>query len=197
MSQKEHNPDDFKVVTFHNKTDFTFTPEMGCMYDGRPVSGRTGAPGIDGGESVVMSYHMGKRLAENLAKIVLLRGSSDTPTLDAQGNPMIKALWSPEKLSELAGTFITEMYSEQKQVAKTDTDRMFERLEEYKELTRRMEVAAAQLGAVSPQPNTEESITTPDVTGYMDKAEIIEELKKRGIAFDARQKRDELAKLLA
>ena len=37
------NPNDFKVVEFINSTDFNFTPEMGCMYDGRPIFGISGS----------------------------------------------------------------------------------------------------------------------------------------------------------
>ena len=84
MNEKVTNPNDFKVVSFHNLTDFGFTPDMACMYDGRPIHGPKGGPGISAGETVTVPYHVGKQLSINLAKVALTKTA---PAVDPAGVP--------------------------------------------------------------------------------------------------------------
>lgn len=190
MSNQVSNPNDFKVVDFHNSTDFTFTPEMGCMYDGRPIFGITGAPGINGGETIKLPYHIGHRLATNLAKAVLTR---QAPSVDPAGIPTGVPLWSTEKLESMKNSYLTELYSETKPVAISETDKLMAKVEEYKKMV-------DQLVATKPEPV---KVSDPVVNqinstklGYQDKAEVIAELTKRQIKFDARQSKANLEKLL-
>jgi len=182
------NPNDLKVVQFTNGTDFGFTPEMGCMYDGRPISGITGAPGINPGESMTLPYHVGHRLATNLAKVVKLRRA---PIMDEANNPVGKPLWSDEDLENLKNSFLTELYSETRPIALSQTDMLMAKVEEYKKMVEHLVPKVAETPVV-------ESVKVEDSKPvvFSDKQEVMAELKKRGIAFDARQNKATLEKLI-
>lgn len=187
------NPNDFKVVTFHNSTDFGFTPDMGCMYDGRPINGKNGSPGIDAGESLTLPYYIGHRLAENLAKIAMLRMA---PEVDKSGIPTGVPLWDSVKLMNMKSSYITELYSEQKPIAMSETDKLMAKVEELKKFVQE-NIPAKNLSAT---PSIETLIdlgpVNPVQGKYQDKAEVIAELNKRGIKFDARSNKANLEKLL-
>ena len=193
------NPNDFKVVSFTNKADFTFTPEMGCMYDGRPISGITGAPGINAGESMTLPYKIGHRLAINLAKVVKLRKA---PIADEANNPVGRVLWSDEDLEKLKNTFLTELYVEQKPVMMSETDRLMAKVEEYKKMVEQL--LPQQPTQTTPNVQHTENVVVSDAvvsstggsTGYADKSDVIKELEVRNIKFDRRQSKANLEKLL-
>jgi len=182
MNPQITNPNDLKVVEFHNSADFTFTPEMGCMYDGRPIFGITGAPGINAGEHITLPYHVGHRLAVNLAKVVLTKSA---PSVDAAGIPTGVPLWDTARLDNLKNSFLTELYSEERPVAQSETDKLMAKVEEYKKM----------VDSLLNKEETKTDIIEPK-TGYQDKAEVIAELTKRGIKFDARKGKAELEKLI-
>lgn len=177
------NPNDSKVVSFHNNTEFGFLPEMGCMYDGRPINGKNGSPGIDAGEEIILPYHIGNQLAINLAKRVL--NTSQSASVDAAGIPTGVPIWSETKLKDLSSTYIKELYSEARPIAQSETDKLMAKVEEYKLMVDKLVSQSSDIADV------------PMSDGYKDKAEVIAELTKRGIKFDARQNKDSLQKLLA
>lgn len=189
MATPENNPNDYKVVTFTNKTDFAFTPEMGCMYDGRPIFGISGASAINAGESIVLPYHVGSLLARNLAKAVMVKRA---PTSDQPGIPTGVSLWDETKLENLRQSFLTELYTEHKPAVLSETDRLMAKVEELKNFVEKN---------ISPKSDapvaTTEEVGTATVSAYADKAEVIAELTKRGIKFDARQNKANLETLLA
>lgn len=177
------NPNDFKVVEFYNSTDFDFTPEMGCMYDSRPISGISGAPGIVAGESITLPYHIGNQLAKNLAKAALVRGA---PAKDKEGIPTGVPLWDESGLKALQSSYLKELYVDAKPAAQSETDILFARMEELQKT-----VASLQGGAPAPE------VVPPSSTGgYKDKAEVIAELEVRAIPHDKRKSKAELEKLL-
>ncbi len=175
------NPNDFKVVSFHNKEAFGFTPEMGCMYNGQGINGITGAPGVNAGESLTVPYHIGQQLAINLAKVALTRSA---PAIDPAGIPTGVPLWDTVKLNNLKNSYLTELYTEARPMQITDADKMMAKLEEYKKMT---EALTSKVDAIA-QSKIETPVTTQTV---------IAELTKRGIKFDARQNKENLTKLLA
>lgn len=196
------NPNDFKVVSFHNSEEFGFTPEMGCMYDGCPINGKAGSPGIDAGETVILPYHVGHLLAKNLAKRVL--NTSPAATVDAAGVPTGVPIWSADKLDQLAKTYIKELYTEEKAIAPTQTELLLAKVEEYKKLveeklgplTPKVEEPKVEGDVKIEQPEkTVQSEAKPIV--FQDKQEVIAELEKRGIKFDRRASKVTLEKLLA
>jgi len=190
------NPKDFVVVQFHNSTDFDFVPEMGCMYDSRPVSGISGVLGIKAGEIMTLPYHVGHQLARNLAKAVMVRKA---PTVDPAGIPTGVPLWSEDGLESLKNSFLKELYSEIKPIRQSETDILMAKVEELRKMVEQ------NVPGVKPEPDTP-PVGTGDIAQnneplkpatYQDKAEVIAELEKRGIAHDKRQGKANLEKLLA
>lgn len=199
---KVSNPNDFKVVQFHNKTDFAFTPEMGCMFDGRPISGITGAPGVSAGESLTLPYHIGHRLAINLAKIVKLRRA---PLADEPNNPVGKPLWGEEDLENVKNSFLTDLYTEAKPTPVTETDRLMAKVEEYKKMVEQLlpPKTVPVVGSPESAPIVPESENGPSFvpaaespTAFADKQDVIAELEKRGVKFDRRLSKASLEALL-
>jgi esterase/lipase len=191
---KVSNPKDFAVVSFHNSTDFNFTPEMGCMFDGRAINGEkalkgeSGVLGIAAGETMILPYHIGHLLAKNLAKRVL--NTSPAATVDVTGIPTGVAVWSDVKLEELKNSYLTEQYTEAKPVAQSETDKLMAKVEEYRKLTEQL------LAKSTPVVSTTEKIVEPSKV-FADKQEVIAELEKRNIVHDKRKSKVELEKLLA
>ena len=186
------NPNDFKVVEFFNSTDFNFTPELGAMYDGRPLF-------VGSGERRQFPYHVGHRLAVNLAKAVLIKGAPmHDPTAN---NPVGTPLWGDEKLKSLSDSFITELYSDEKPVAQTETDRLMARVAELEKIFHQKE-AEKPLDAPKEKVMSVQEIVAPETLPkvaktYQDKQEVIAELEKRGVKHDKRQNKETLEKLLA
>lgn len=186
------NPNDYKVVSFHNSTGFGFTPEMGCMFDGRAINGKNGSPGIDPGETVILPYHIGHRLAINLAKRVL--NTSPSATVDKAGIPTGEPIWSEARLNELALSYVKDVYTESKPAAQSETDKLMAKVEEYKKMT---ETLLAKVGGELPKVEASPTQTEPtSPVAFQDKQEVIAELEKRGVVHDKRKNKAELEKLL-
>jgi len=181
----DNNPNDYKVVTLNNKTDFDFTPEIGAMYDGRPIFGISGEPCIKAGESVVLPYHVGNLLATNLAKAVMVRKA---PTTDPSGIPTGVPLWDENSFKTIKASFLTELYTEAKPTPMTETDRLMAKVAELQSFVEKN---------IGPVEKKEDELNIPtNTTTYSDKADVIAELTKRGIKFDARKSKSELEKLI-
>lgn len=201
MNPQIQNPNDLKVVSFHNSEPFGFTPDMGCMFDGRPINGKNGSPGIDAGETVVLPYHVGHQLALNLAKVALTRSA---PSVDPAGIPTGVPLWDVNKLTNLKNSYLKELYSEAKPASLSETDKLMAKVEEYKKMVDNLVSSKAPEAPIM----TSEAIKTDDSSSialvpisasqakFQDKQEVIAELEKRGIAHDKRSGKDKLEKLL-
>lgn len=199
MSETATNPNDYKVVTFTNKTDFAFTPELGCMYDSRPIFGKSGTS-VEPGEEVVLPYHVGNLIARNLAKASMNRAAP----ADAKGIPTGVSLWSEESLKIRQASYLTEMYSENKPSAMSETDKLMAKVEEYKQMVEKLipvaEMNKANVAPVSTEGN--DPVVPPANTPgsgpkvYQDKQDVIAELEKRQIAHDKRKSKEDLEKLL-
>lgn len=183
------NPNDYKVVTFKNATDLEFTPSLGAMYDGRSIFGATGTS-IKPGESIVLPYHVGNLLAKNLAKAVM----NGQAVQDKAGVPTGVSLWDDSSLLKMQQSFLTEMYSEEKAAPMSDIDRMMAKVEEYKAMVDKVLPESEKV--VPDNSSKENEETLEEVKVYSDKADVIAELKKREIPFNARLSKDNLEKLL-
>lgn len=199
MSETATNPNDYKVVTFTNKTDFAFTPELGCMYDSRPIFGKSGTS-VEPGEEVVLPYHVGNLIAKNLAKASMNRAAP----ADAKGIPTGVSLWSEESLKIRQASYLTEMYSENKPASMSETDKLMAKVEEYKQMVEKL-IPAAEMNRANGAPVSTEGndpVVPPANTTeggpkvYQDKQDVIAELEKRQIAHDKRKSKEDLEKLL-
>lgn len=190
---------DTKVVSFHNSTSFDFTPDLGCMYDGRAINGKNGAPGIQAGETATLPYHVGYRLSINLAKRVL--NTSPAATVDKAGIPTGEPIWSEARLNELAATYIKDLYTEEKPVQQSETDKLMAKVEEYKKMVDALLLKnepTAPVPTVEPNEKVEGSVEPIKVEAqtFQDKQEVIAELEKRQIVHDKRKTKADLEKLL-
>ena len=161
---------DLKVGTVTSLTDFDFTPEMGAMYGGRPFPLRKG-------ESLTISLTVAEHLAKHLARQVLLRGAP-APSADGTGNG--RALWTEDSLAKLISTFV-------RVVGGIDSPKTLTK----EEILLDNAKLAAQSGIMEEETSLEENAST-----FKDKKEVIDELTKRGITFDARASKANLEKLL-
>lgn len=207
----KNDPKDTQVVSFRNGTDFGFTPEMGCMFDGRAINGNQGGPGINAGESMILPYHVAHRLATNLAKIVKLR-RAPAQDMSAVGLAVVaKPLWSDEDLEALKNSYLTQMYTEVKPVQQSQTELLMARVEEYRKMVEQLlpkpieapvtPVVAPVVDVVQPVNGVAEPAVVPTPVAvtpqvFADKQDVIAELEKRGIKHDKRQNKDNLIKLL-
>jgi len=208
---------DYKVVSFRNSQSFDFTPDMGCMYDGRPITGSSGRPGIAAGETKMLPYHVGWRLATNLAKQAMIRSAGNKQEKDADGNPMVKPIWDDAALDALKRSFIEEMYSEDKPAKQTETDLLFARIAALEEMVRGKAEVAATEPVVTPEPIVASAPAAPEddeaTKGlqanavvppsdedpskvFKDKQEVLAELEKRNIPHDKRASKEKLEALL-
>lgn len=190
-NQQQVDPNDFKVVEFFNSTDFDFTPELGAMYDSQPLF-------VGSGERRQFPYHVGNRLAENLAKAVLIKGA---PLHDPNANnPVGTPLWTDEKIKALKASFIKELYAQQVPVAQTETQRLMAEVEKLKQLFDEKEAKRVQEGLPKEPVQSVRELVAPELStnkiGYQDKQEVIAELEKRGITHDKRMTKANLEKLL-
>ena len=197
---KVSNPNDFKVVSFHNSESFNFTPEMGCMYDGRAINGQkallgeTGVAGIAAGETMILPYHIAHQLAKNLAKRVF--NTSAPAQVSDTGIPTGVAVWNETLLEEKKNSYLKEQYTEAKPVAQTQTDILMAKVEEYRKLTESLVAKLTpQVEEIKTPTETTEKVESQKV--FQDKQEVIAELEKRGIAHDKRKNKADLEKLLA
>lgn len=189
----KNDPKDHVVVSFHNTEDFGFTPDMGCMFDGHAINGKNGLPGINAGEEITLPYHIGHRLATNLAKITKLRRA---PITDELNNPVGKPLWNDVDLENLENSYLKELYSEVRATPMSETDRLMAKVEEYKKMVEQLiplktKEAPAVVVEASVVPEAAKALQV-----FADKIDVIAELEKRGIKFDRRQSKANLEKLI-
>lgn len=192
--QAQTNPNDHKVVSFHNSTDFGFTPELGCMYDGRGINGKNGSPGIDAGETIVLPYHIAHQLALNLAKVAI---NKTAPSVDPAGIPTGVPLWDDQRLDKLKMSYLTDLYSEEKPVPRTEVEIAMAKIEEYKKMAEDTNSKLSQLLAENEAKKAASTPLVADKVTFQDKQEVLAELDKRGIKHDKRKNKAELEKLLA
>lgn len=166
-----------KVVRLTNKTDFDFTPQMGAMYGGVPYM-------LPAGKSMLLPKPVAMLLAKHLARQVFIKKAPIRDEKEIDGKGSDRALWTDEQITETLGRFISEEYEEEKPAPKTEAEMIQAKVEELNKAYPKEEVKEAV-----------EAVSTP-ATGYADKAEVIAELNKRGIKFDARSSKAKLEELL-
>lgn len=177
----ENTEFDFKVVTFKNVSTFDFTPALGAMFNSRPIFGKAKAGCIEVGEELLFPYHIGHRLATNLAKLMLVR--QEKPPVYGEGDPArSSALFGDEEVNKLVSQILISEYQEEKPASESETDILMRKFEELNKQVEQLKGDKSE--AVS-------------LDGFKDKQEVIAELEKRGIAHDKRKNKSELEKLLA
>jgi hypothetical protein len=157
-----------KTVVLENIADFNFTPEMGAMFGG------VGYP-IKMGERLLLPFELADHLAGALAKQMFLRKDKSAVTYDPNDKTggLGAVLWTDEALKTVKAKMMGEPVLAPKEVVMTESQKV--------------QAKVAELNAVEPEISA---------VGYKDKAEVILELQKKGLQFDARQSKANLEKLL-
>jgi hypothetical protein len=193
------NPDDSRVALFTNISSEQFTHSFG----GQPFT-------FEAGESRMLPLYLAEHLAKHLAYQTFLKNDKSARGADPSDKTggAGAVLWSDDEIADFQRRCITNTYAEERSKPKTEMELMqeqIERLNQDIDALRGVE-PVAPVAPVEPvadvvtEPVTEPVAPLnplPDATVYQDKAEVIAELKKRGIAHDPRKKKSDLELLLA
>jgi hypothetical protein len=157
-----------KTVVFENIADFDFTPTLGAMYGG------VGYPVLSG-ERKLFPWDLADHLAGALAKQMFLKQDKSATQFDPNDKTggLGAVLWNDEKIDALKKRMLGEPVLAAKETVMTEAEKVQAKVSELNKLE-------PEISAV----------------GYKDKAEVILELQKKGIKFDARQSKVTLEKLL-
>jgi hypothetical protein len=157
-----------KVVTFTNISDFDFTPQLGAMFGG------VGYPAL-AGETKLYPWDLADHLAGALAKQMYLKKDKSAVKFDPNDTTggLGAVLWTEQDIAGLKAKILGEPIIGEKPVVRTEAEAT--------------QAKVAELNAMEPEISA---------TGYKDKSEVIAELQKKGLQFDARQSKANLEKML-
>lgn len=179
------NENDLKVVRVSNISNFDFTAELGARYGGRDFF-------VPAGGSLLAPFTVGDHLAMHLARQIILKGAPVRDAGETDGKGTDRPLWNDASINALKAKILTDMYSEEKVAPKSEADMLAERVAELNKVRAETESNPSTGGSADTSPTT---TTAPTV--YKDKREVIKELEKRKVTFDARKSKADLEKLLA
>src|SRR3990167_2525488 len=180
------NESDYKIVRITNISDFDFTGELGARYGGRDFF-------IPAGGSLLTPLTVGDHLATHLARQILIKKAPlrDEKQIDGKGSD--RPLWDDAVIADLKSRIMVDVYEEEKKNPLSEAERMAERVAELnKVVPPEAEVGGnADASAIVPVDDSSSSTIV-----YKDKAQIINELKTKGVSFDARASKTKLEELL-
>jgi hypothetical protein len=176
------NENDVRIVRITNISNFDFTGELGARYGGRDFF-------VPAGGSLLTPFTVGDHLATHLARQILIKQSPIRDSKETDGRGSDRALWDDQIIDEIKKKIITDVYEEERKPILSDSDRLAAKVEELNRVTAPDAGGNADASGIQPS-------ETVDATSYKDKSEIIAELNKRGIKFDARSNKANLEGLL-
>jgi len=181
---------DYKIVRFTNISNFDFTGELGARFGGRDFF-------VPAGGSLLCPLTVGDHLATHLARQILIQKAPIRDANQVDGKGSDRPLWDDAKLAELKTKILAEVYEEEKKRPLTEAERMAQKVDELNRV-----VPPENTEVKDPGGNTDASGIVPaddsssSTIVYKDKAQVIDELKKKGVTFDARASKDKLEELL-
>lgn len=177
------NESDYKIVRITNISDFDFTGELGARYGGRDFF-------VPAGGSLLVPLTVGDHLAMHLARQMLIRKapSRDAGQIDGKGSD--RPLWDDAIISELKSKIMVDVYEEEKKNPLSEADRLAAKVAELNKVVASDVGGNADASGLVPVEDNNSGIV------YKDKAQIIGELRKKGVSFDARASKDKLEELL-
>ena len=189
--------DEHKVVRITNIADFDFTGELGARYGGRDFV-------IAAGKSLLFPLPLGRHLAKHLAQQILLRKAPTRDEKELDGKGKDRPLWNEESLNELIKKIMSDVYEEEPTPILSEGDRVVQRVNELNQTKQEIdseEGGNADASDIVPVGGVDgdgkRAPSEPEnVIVYKDKKEVIEELNKRGIQFNARSSKTTLEGLL-
>lgn len=179
------NESDLKIVRITNISDFDFTGELGARYGGRDFF-------IPAGGSLLTPLTVGNHLATHLARQILIRKAPTRNANEVDGKGSDRPLWDEAVINDLKAKIMVEVYEEERKSPQTEADRMADKVAELNKIVPPEEIGGnADASGIVP---AEDSASSTLV--YKDKAQVIDELKKKGVSFDARASKTKLEELL-
>lgn len=175
---------EYKIVKITNISNFDFNGEKGARFGGKDFL-------IEAGKFLLVPFHVGEHLAKHLAHAIIISGAPVRTEKELAGKGSLAPLWDEARISSLMSQIMTDAYTEEKEIVKSADERMADRIKSLNEtLNDDVEgnVSAADL-----------KIDTSEKEGSIvvkDKAQVIEELKAKGMAFDPRASKASLEQLL-
>lgn len=180
------NESDYKIVRVTNISDFDFTGELGARFGGRDFF-------VPAGGSLLCPLTVGDHLATHLARQILIKKAPirDANQIDGRGSD--RPLWDDAVIAELKSKILAEVYEEEKKTPLTEGERMAKKVEELNKVVSTAESVGGNVDASGIVPADDNAGST---IVYKDKAQVIEELRKKGVNFDARANKQKLEELL-
>lgn len=181
------NESDYKIVRVTNISDFDFTGELGARFGGRDFF-------VPVGGSILTPLTIGNHLATHLARQILIRKSPIRDANQVDGRGSDRPLWDDAIIGELKAKIMVEVYEEEKKTPQTEADRLAAKVAELNK------VVAVEATAVGGNVDASTIVPVEDSSSsavvYKDKAEVIAELQKKNVSFDARASKSKLEELL-
>jgi hypothetical protein len=170
MNDKQH-----KIVRITNIADFDFTSEMGSRYDQTDFF-------VPAGKSLLVPYMVGDHLATHLARQIIMRKSKVGETSD-------RPLWDENLLEEVKRKILVDVYEEEPEEVLSEGQMLAKKVSDLnKNILDETTLDASKIIATESNEG--------DIVAYKDKAQVIAELNKRGVKFNARETKLNLEKLL-
>lgn len=188
-----------RIVSVTNPFDFDFTHAWGGVPYTLPM-----------GKTLLFPHHLADHLATHLARHSLIKKSPLRDENETDGKGKDRPLWSEEAIEEIKKRIMTEQYTEERTAPQSESEILAAKIAELNKafdgLNERVNAqSAAPVQTVAPvtAPAADEiknvhANTAPvgDQQVFKDKGEVIAELTKRGVTFDARKTKVELQALL-
>ncbi len=183
------NESDYKIVRITNISDFDFTGELGARYGGRDFF-------IPAGGSLLTPLTVGDHLATHLARQILIRKAPTRDEKEIDGKGSDRPLWDDAVIAELKSRVMVDVYEEEKQNPQSEAERMAKKVEELNKVTKPENETDSLGGNVDASGIVPADDSSSSTIVYKDKAQIINELKAKGVSFDARASKTKLEELL-
>lgn len=183
------NESDYKIVRFTNISNFDFTGPLGARFGGRDFF-------VPAGGSLLTPLTVGDHLATHLARQILIRKAPTRSANEVDGKGSDRPLWDDAVIDELKSKIIAEVYEEEKKAPMTEAERMAAKVAELNKTVSTEETPQNQGGNADASGIVPVDDNANSALVYKDKGEVIEELKKKGITFDARASKTKLEELL-
>lgn len=177
------NENDVRIVRITNISNFDFTGELGARYGGRDFF-------VPAGGSLLTPFTVGDHLATHLARQILLKKAPIRDSKETDGRGSDRSLWDDTVIDDIKKKIITDVYEEEKKAILSESDQLAAKIAELNRVTAPEAGGNADASGIQPS-------ETADATSYKDKSEIIAELNKRNIKFDARANKATLEGLLS
>lgn len=186
-AEKKAQLDSARIVRFTNPFDFEYTHAWGGVPYTLPV-----------GKPLLLPFPLADHLATHLARQAIIRQSPMRDASETDGKGTDRPLWSDERIAEIKKTIMVEEYREEQAPVQTEAEILAKKIEDLNKRFDDMEALKTESDGNSPiDPALVAGNTViGDATSYKDKAEVIAELNKRSIAYDARASKAKLEELL-